>query len=646
MMAAIKPSLRKFTGLLFTIFLAAGILSFGPARAALTPAQALNYARAGDLHLSPDGKKLAYIVVSYPLDYKPRVRIMDLATSTATEITPAKKSERLPQWSPDGKKLAFLSNRGGKMQVYLMPAEGGDATPLTAAKNGVSDYRWSPDGKSIAYLAEDDDAPQDSDGPQVADDERNLDRLWVINTTTNHVRKLGIIGYRIDEIAWQDAGHLLIVATDKPKVEEFTSAVFRVSASDGSVERIAQPPQPFEGLIVSPDGKQFAVRSTHAKGPEPHDLFIDTVGEDDLHDATVGLDREVTQVQWHQADTLWFAAADGFATRLYKLFEGRSEEMKLPISPTSFDITRNGTIAFAGDDFAHGSEIYLRTPDGNIRQLTHMQPAMLLANLAPATIFKTKSFDGQIIEAALIRPTNARGKLPLVLLVHGGPSSRFAAGYGWDAAWAQMLASHGYEVLMVNPRGSTGYSEAFLKANRGDWGGGDYKDLMAVLNAVIARGQTDPNRLGIGGWSYGAEMSEWAITQTNRFKAAVVGAGVFDQAAEFETERDPAGDEWYFGNPWQSPAMFARNSPSTYIVHAHTPTLIFDGEDDQNNPVGQSKGLYRALKHFGVETRMVLYPDEGHSPKKGSYNIDMFQRLLNWYDGHLGKDGPIKPTSP
>ena len=133
-------------------------------------------------------------------------------------------------------------------------------------------------------------------------------------------------------------------------------------------------------------------------------------------------------------------------------------------------------------------------------------------------------------------------------------------------------------------------------------------------------------------------MAAWAITQTNRFKAAVFGAGVFNQEAEFETEDDPAGDAWYFGTPWEHPDVFARNSPSTYIRSARTPTLILAGESDANNPVGQSKGLYRALKHFGVESEMVIYPDEGHRPRRGAYNIDMFERILGWYDRHLAPE--------
>jgi dipeptidyl aminopeptidase/acylaminoacyl peptidase len=161
---------------------------------------------------------------------------------------------------------------------------------------------------------------------------------------------------------------------------------------------------------------------------------------------------------------------------------------------------------------------------------------------------------------------------------------------------------------------------------------------MTALDAVVARGDTDPGRMGVGGWSYGGEMAAWAITQTDRFKAAVFGAGVFDQQAEFETEDDPEDDEWYFGTPWEHPEVFARNSPSTYIRAAHTPTLILAGENDVRNPVGQSKGLYRALKHFGVETELVTYPGEGHSPRRGSYNIDMFERILEWYDKHLKSD--------
>jgi dipeptidyl aminopeptidase/acylaminoacyl peptidase len=604
----------------------------------------LDYTRAYQLQFSPDGKKLVYVVRSYPLDWKPRVRILEVATGGVTEITPATKSERSPQWSPTGTTLAFVSNRGGEPQIYTMP-DGGDATPLTKSKHGVSIFQWSPDGKAIAYLAKDDSIPSPEE-PQLADDERVLEALWVVDVATKKCERIGTIGYRIDELAWRDRKHLLVAATNTPRVEEHTDAVYSISIPDGAVGLVSRPPQPFEGLMVSPDATELAMLSTSAQGPIARDLFVGTIDRDALRDLSSRLDRAIVQVRWHEQAVLWMGVADGFLTRLYKVSSGHEPQaVDLPLSVGSFDVAHDGTIAFAGGDFSHLQEIYLRSPDGHVRQVTHMQDARIARHLVPTTVFRTRSFDGTEVEAALVKPARADAQLPMVLLVHGGPSGRFFADYYWETAWAQLLASHGYEVLMVNPRGSTGYSEDFLKANRGDWGGGDFKDLMAVLDSVVAKGETDRNRIGIGGWSYGGEMSEWAITQTDRFRAAVVGAGVFDQQAEFETEDDPAGDEWYFGTPWEHPDVFARNSPSTYIRNAHTPTLIFDGVNDANNPVGQSTGLYRALKHFGVETELVIYPGEGHSVDKGAYNIDMFRRLLDWYDRHLGKKVVGVPAS-
>ena len=612
------------------------------AQNALTAAQVLSYRRAADLHLAPDGSKLLYVVYSYQWDWVPHLWLMDIASGHAREMTPAKKFDRSPQWSPDGKKLAFISNRDGKTQVYTAAADGSEATAVTARKYGVTSFHWSPDGTSIAYLAKDDSAPPSDIGPQVADRESDLSRLWITELASGTSRRIGKAGYRIDDFQWQNPSQILIVATNKPREEEFNDAIYSVSLSDGGFKLVNRPPQPFGGLLISPDGKLLAVRSTRAKGPIPRDLFVGTIGRNDLRDISAPPDRAVAEVKWHDPSAIWVRVVDGFRNRIWRFSaKGAIAPIDLPVSVVSFDVSRDGVLAYAGGDFDHLPEIYVRAKNGGIRQLTHLQEGWDGIHLAPTTIFWTKSFDGTEIESALTKPSAARSgeKWPLVLIVHGGPSSYFSAGYDWENAWAQLLAAHGYAVLMVNPRGSNGYSEDFVKANRGDLGGGDYKDLIAVLDHVLEQGETDPNRLGIGGWSYGGEMSEWAITQTSRFKAAVAGAGVFDQHAEFETEEGPADDEWQFGTPWEHPEVFARNSPATYISNAHTPTLIFDGEEDTANPVGQSKGLYRALKHLGVETEMVLYPGEGHSPRNGSYNIDMFERILDWYDRFL------KPTN-
>lgn len=627
----------NFVALIVLVALICPWTSTSLAQQPLTPQQALSFVRASDLHLSPDASKLAYVANSYSWDAKPQVRVLEIATGAEQELTPPGKAERSPQWSPDGKALAFLSTRGGETQVYIVTAQNGEPQPMTAMRFGVSSFHWSPDGRSIGYLAREDTAQSHDEGPQLADREDALSRLWMVDIQSKAIRRLGLDGWRIDEFQWQDPASILIIASDRPRVEEPTDGIYRVSLATGTAEPVSAPPQPFDSLLLSPGGLTYVVRSTAAHGPMPRDLFMGSVRDGALRPVSRPPDLAIAEVRWPPVSAPWVRVVDGFHNRIIRLSAGIPPvNMDLPLSASGFDVSQGGDVAYVGEDFDHMSEIYLRTKTGRIRQLTHLQKGWETVQLAKTSIFSTRSFDGTPIEAALMKPVvPVDGKAPLILLVHGGPSANFTAGFGWESAWAQLLAAHGYQVLMVNPRGSNGYGEAFLEANRGDWGGGDYKDLMAVLDAVIAKGEVDPARLGLGGWSYGGEMSAWAITQTHRFKAAVAGAGVFDQQAEFETEAHPDGDEWYFGTPWEHPEVFARNSPATYIRNARTPLLILDGEDDTSNPVGQSKGLYRALKHFGVETQLVLYPGEGHSPRKQTNNIDIFQRTLEWFDGHL-----------
>ena len=236
-----------------------------------------------------------------------------------------------------------------------------------------------------------------------------------------------------------------------------------------------------------------------------------------------------------------------------------------------------------------------------------------------------------MIEGGLIRPagTQPNTRLPLIVLAHGGPTGAWTHRFN---SWGQLLAARGYLVFCPNIRGSTGYGHKFIEMNRADWGGGEFKDVMAGVNWLIQRGDADAERLGIGSWSYGGYMAAWAITQTNRFKAAVAGAGMSDLASEFGTEQGPAYDEWFFGTPYEHLDAFRKSSPITYIKNARTPTLILQGEADKTDPVGQSQQLYRALKWYGVKSEFVVYPREGHGIQEEKHAIDVLDRMLAWFD--------------
>jgi dipeptidyl aminopeptidase/acylaminoacyl peptidase len=290
-------------------------------------------------------------------------------------------------------------------------------------------------------------------------------------------------------------------------------------------------------------------------------------------------------------------------------------------------------------------EVWLAAPGSKPQAVTTLNAAWKDVPLIAPEILKYRSFDGVEIEAALLRPAGltAGTRAPLVVLVHGGPTGRWSDAFN---SWSQLLASRGFAVLMPNVRGSTGYGHKFVAMNRADWGGGDFKDVMAGVDHLIQIGVADPDKLGIGGWSYGGYMSAWAITQTNRFKASMVGAGMSDLATEFGTEIDSAYDEWFYGLPWENREKFQASSPMTWIQRAKTPTLILQGENDVIDPVSQSQPLYRALKRLGVPTDFVLYPRAGHGLREEKQILDCSHRIVAWFDLYVrGIKEEAKPAA-
>jgi dipeptidyl aminopeptidase/acylaminoacyl peptidase len=297
----------------------------------------------------------------------------------------------------------------------------------------------------------------------------------------------------------------------------------------------------------------------------------------------------------------------------------------------NFAVSSQGGLVYVAESASVMPEVWT---EGKV--VSHFNDGFSGVTLVRPELFRYQSFDGTPIEAALFRGAGAvDGKLqPLVVLVHGGPAGAWRNRFD---PLTQLLVARGYTVVQPNIRGSVGYGQKFIESNRGDWGGSDFKDVMAGVDDLIRRKVADPNRLGIAGWSYGGYMAEWAITQTDRFKVAVSGAGMADLAMEYGTEARPEGDEWYYGVPYENLAGFQKSSPITYIKNAKTPTLILQGEADTTDPVSQSQILYRGLKRYNVPSEFVVYPREPHGLREQKHILDRYKRTVEWIDKYLGQ---------
>jgi dipeptidyl aminopeptidase/acylaminoacyl peptidase len=626
----------------------------------LTPEGSLNLRSISDPQFSPDGNRLAFVVTEPPKGEE-RIRhiwIFDKKTNGLRQFTFSPKSESSPRWSPDGRQLAFLSNRAeDQQQIYLMRADGGEAAALTKGKRSVQSFEWSPDGIEIAYLAPDakteaeEKKEKDKDDAHVVDKDDKQPRLWVLSLAPGEARALTPTNWRVSELSWdQRSARIFVVATDTPASDQLTDRIFTVGISDGAVKQLSAPRGPFGRIRAAPDGKTLGYIGSREDGPEPHDLFLQPLAGGAARNLTgANLDRPVYDYKWLKDGGVFAVTAAGFHNIfvIYMADGTRKGLGTLDINPGPFALSTSGEIAFVGQTATQPEEIWLWDGRGAPKKVSHLNDTWRQYALSKPEIYKYKSFDGTEIEAALLRPAGHDGnsKLPLIALIHGGPTGN------WDDSieiWAQLLVTRGYAIFLPNVRGSSGYGEKFIEANRGDWGGGDFKDVMWGIRDLEDRGIADPNRLGIGGWSYGGYMAEWAVTQTNVFKAAVSGAGLSNLVSEYGTEEGPSYDEWFYGVPYEPDKLvgFLNSSPFVHFKNARTPTLILQGEADTTDPVGQSQELYRGLKRYGVETEFVIYPREPHRTHEEKHMLDILNRLLAWYDKHLKPSGQAEGRLP
>ena len=625
----------------------------------LSPETFLELRSVQDPQFSPDGTRVAFTVSDpWKVDKQTRhIWLYDVTAKQLHQLTFSPKSESFPRWSPDGKSLAFLSDReGDHQQIYLLRMEGGEASAVTRGKAAVSAFSWSPDATTIAYLAPDEKTEAEEQKEKEKDDARVVDkddkhaRLRVVNLAKLETRAVTDPSWEVKELDWlPNSQNIIVRATSRPAADQFTDRIYAIAAKDGSKEELLAPRGPFSSLRASSTGRTISFVGCREDGPGPHDLWLLPATGGAARNLTgASLDRRIADYRWTESG--WVAAvyADGFRTSLVGYTsEGEKKDLgsALPVNPGGMSLAPSGEIAFVGQTTTQMQELWLRDPRGAAWQVTHFNDAWKGYGLIAPEIYRYKSFDGIEIEAALLKPAgyDGKSKLPTVVLAHGGPTGNWSDSID---AWGQLLVARGFAVFYPNVRGSTGYAEKFTELNKGDWGGGDFKDVMAGVDDLIAKGIADPDLLGIGGWSYGGYMAEWAITQTTRFKAAVAGAGMSDLISEYGTEKNPEYDEWFWGVPYEKPEGFLNGSAFVYVKSAKTPTLILQGESDVVDPPGQSLELYRGLKRYNIPAAYVLYPREPHAFQEAKHRVDVQNRVIAWFMEYLKGEKPKEAPHP
>ena len=615
----------------------------------LTVEKAISFYRLSDPEFSPDGNKLAFIVTEPSKADKPaanHIWLLDLKDNSARQYTNSAKSENSPKWSPDGKRLAFLSNRNGENQVFLLNGDGGEANPLTSSKTGVSAFAWSPDGKTIAYVEKDSVTAEEKKRKEAKYDENieNYEKpsvLWSIDISTKNAHRLSSRNFQINNLKWLPSGKGLLLETELlPSKEIPELQLLKYEIKDSSFKKISSLKNPsWGGVEIAPDGNLFSFVGPRADGPIGHDIYLQSVSEGEASNISAEkIDLPVHGLKFISANELIAVVQRGFYSRLYSIStKGKPTELNIRQNVLSYDIRPDHTVVFVSGSSTRLMELWLSRPGQEAQQITHFNKAFEKLPLIAPEIVTYKSFDGTPIESLLYKPSNISGNklLPMVVIIHGGPTGAFVDNYN---TWAQLFLQKGYAVMMPNIRGSTGYGWKFLESNRKDWGGADFKDIMTGIDYMIANKNIDSGKLAIVGWSYGGYMSEWAITQTNRFKAAMSGAGMFNLASEFGTEGGAAYDNWCLGTPYENMGVFADHSAINFVKHARTPMLIIQGEDDDVDPIGQSKELYRALKYYHVTSELVTYPREHHGFIETAHTIDYITRMMDWVEKYCPKN--------
>jgi dipeptidyl aminopeptidase/acylaminoacyl peptidase len=651
------------------------------------------FRNVSDPQISPDGKLVAYTVNTTDVKEdksNTHIWMVGIDGSNDRQITFSQDSENSPRWSPDGRYLSFTSSRPGKArgnQVWLLDRNGGEAMQLTELKGRLQGYEWSPDSKRLALLIGDPD-PEADPGPSPQPGASATPRVpkpividryrykqdgqgYLLSGRHTYIYLYDIATKKLDRLtkskwdesspAWSPDGTRIAFMsnhTDDPDRDP-AAQLYVVDATPGSTEKQLTPATTRAGRSRpewSFDGKWIAFldgeeRKYGAYGMDRLALVAtDGTGAPTRFKAAEDLDRGVSSPRFNaDGKSIRFLVTDDRSVYPMKanLAGGAAERLlSPPVVISTWNTVAGRTVTMSGGN-TKANEIYVWEESG-LRQLTHQNDALLAElDLGATEEVSFKSKDGTQVNGLLTYPVGyVKGtKVPLLLRIHGGPNSQDQHSLSIER---QMFAANGYAVLAVNYRGSAGRGQKFSRAIFADWGNYEVQDLLAGVDHVIKMGVADPDRLGVGGWSYGGILTDYLIASDNRFKAATSGAGTAFTVAFYGTDQYIIQYDYEIGPPWNPQAWETYVKISYPFLHAdriQTPTLFLGGERDFNVPVQGSQQMYQALRSLGVETQLIIYPNENHGIQRPSYQRDRMERYLAWYDKYIKKASGAPSTS-
>jgi dipeptidyl aminopeptidase/acylaminoacyl peptidase len=612
--------------------------------------------------IAPDGSHVAY--VESLAGGKSIITVVSpkaLAASIHIGATEGKTAcdEEALAWSPDSRQLAFLSDcaKSGQFQLYAVPAAGGPAKQLTHLTGLLASPRWSPDGKRIALLFTEnlpqragplDPVPPDSG---VLESKIYEQRIAVVDLSTGAARQVSPANMYIYEYDWSPTGDQFAVSAAAGLGDNnwWIAQLYTLPAAGGDLKPIYKPP--VELQIAEPrwlpDGKSivFIAGIMSDEGATGGELYRVSATGGDARSITPGLASSVADLAAPKNSKYVYFSEHydgGSAVSQIDPATGQTERLWKG-DETIFTMDGGGvSLSDDGKSSAVARNSWQRPPEvwagrvGDWRPLTHAnQAALPMWGEQKSLHWKSDGFN---VQGWLIYPRNfdPSRKYPMVVSVHGGPASSMKPNWPRPGFNATLLSQQGYFVLLPNPRGSYGQGEAFAKANVKDFGGGDLRDILAGVDEAVRSAPIDENRVGITGWSYGGYMTMWAVTQTNRFHAAVAGAGLANWQSYYGQN---SIDQWmlpYFGaSVYDDPKVYAKSSPIEFIKNVKTPTLIVVGDRDGECPAPQSYEFWHALRDLGVKTEMVVYPNEGHRFRKAADQRDVLVRMIAWFNENL-----------